>query len=63
MCVTATAKRRRRQARNGYKHLAVHGKTPRRLYRKHTAEFYTAQRMSAEQKLRQIALNKAKRNK
>lgn len=51
MCVASTAKRRRRQAKNGYNHLAKLG---RPIYNKKSAEKMTSRlaRVIAAEKLR-----------
>ena len=55
MCVTATAKRRRRQARMGFKHLARLGDHRRPIIQKHSENYYVNKRLSAIQKIKDIS--------
>jgi hypothetical protein len=64
MCVASTAKRRRRQAKNSFKHLAIHGPNkPRPMIRKHSSDFYANKLASNIATLKRIALNKARSKK
>ena len=58
MCVTATAKRRRRQAVNRYRHVA---KRQRSIYRTHTNETYDRRLAAAREKRLTMQARKRKR--
>jgi len=60
MCVASTAKRRRRQAKNGYNHLAKLG---RPQFRQKSAEKSSArlQRMIAEERARALRKGQSKK--
>jgi hypothetical protein len=57
-CVTATAKRRRRQARGGYMHLA-----PQRRphYQVHTSETYDRREAARREKLAALSARKGRK--
>lgn len=58
MCVCATAKRRRRQAAMGYRHLALR---QRRRYKRHSGETYDKRATRAAEKRKAQQLRKRKK--
>lgn len=58
MCVTATAKRRRRQAKNNFNHISGREKP---IYKKRSAESSAARMASMIERQRRIAANKGKK--
>lgn len=63
MTVARTARRRRKQAKMGNKHIALHGTPPRRVYHKHSTSYYATKLRKLIEKEKNIALNKARSKK
>lgn len=62
MCVARTARRRRKQAKNHYRHLTKGGKgggNSRPIYKKHSAEYYRKKLTRVIDKQKKMAMRKA----
>ncbi len=62
MCVARTARRRRKQAKNHYRHLAKGGVSSgnsRPIYKKHSPEYYRKKLLRVIDKQKKMMLRKA----
>ena len=62
MCVARTARRRRKQAKNHYRHLAKGGTSngnTRPIYKKHSPEYYRKKLTRVIDKQKKMAMRKA----